>query len=88
LLKQITVPTLIYGGAFDHVTPARAMIEIAREIPGSFLFLDNYVGHDLRDKIKCFVAMTSKFFLGASQRELQEISYSPMCQNAPDDGMP
>ncbi len=85
LLKQITAPTFIYGGAFDHVTPGRAMIEIAREIPGSFLFLDNFTAHSFRGKSDCFVALTSKFFLGASNQELQETSYTPTCQRAPVD---
>lgn len=83
LLRQITAPTFIYGGAFDHVTPSRAMIEIAREIPGSFLFIDNYVSHGFSGKEDCFVELTVKFFMGASNQELQQISYSPACQMAP-----
>jgi pimeloyl-ACP methyl ester carboxylesterase len=83
LLRQINVPTLIYGGAFDHVTPAKAMIRMAQEIKGSLLYIDNYLGHGFGGKIGCVVKLTGDFFSGASNDELMELSYSPVCQDPP-----
>lgn len=83
LLKQIAAPTLIYGGAFDHVTPPKAAIRMAQEIDGSFLYIDNFLGHGLGGKIDCLLQLTSKFFIGASREELDLLTYSPICQQVP-----
>lgn len=83
LLKQINVPTLIYGGAFDHVTPPKAMLQMSQEIKNSFIFIDNYLGHGFGGKVGCIVRLTAQFFSGASSSELQQVAYSPFCQDAP-----
>ncbi len=84
LLRQIEVPTFIWGGAFDHVTPARAMFRMANEIPNNFLYIDNFLGHGISGKGECLKQMTLKFFMGADAQELHELSYRPICQDAPN----
>ncbi len=83
LLKQIDAPTLIYGGAFDHVTPPKAMIKMAQQIKGSYLFIDNYLGHGFGGKTGCFIKLTAEFFAGADNAALERIAYSDLCQSAP-----
>lgn len=83
LLKQIQAPTLVMGGSFDHVTPAPAMLRIAQEIPNSFIFLDEYVGHSFKGKSSCIDQMTEEFFDGASNDRLEELAYSSICQKRP-----
>lgn len=84
LLKQITVPTLITGGAFDHVTPAQAMVEVAENIPGSYLYIDRFLGHGFGGKVNCHLKMVAAFFSGASRQDLDLIAYSPECQDPPN----
>ncbi|MGE0527911.1 MAG: alpha/beta fold hydrolase [Bdellovibrionales bacterium] len=83
LLKQIDRPTLIFGGNFDHVTPAPAMLRIAQEISGSFIFIDPYMGHSFRGKRECLSKLMLEFFSGASNEKLEEVAYSGLCQRAP-----
>jgi len=83
LLPQISARTMIYGGAFDHVTPAQAMTRMAHQIPNSFLYIDNFLGHGLKGKTTCFFKLMEAFLTGASDAELTELTYAPICQVSP-----
>lgn len=83
LLKQISTPTMVFGGAFDHVTPAKGAIQIGQQIPGSFVFIDNYMGHGLNEHVDCFLKLSSEFMSGASRDQMTETAYSETCQAVP-----
>lgn len=83
LLHQIEVPTLIFGGAFDHVTPAASMIKMAQEIPNSYIFIDPYMGHGFMEKGACFFKLNEMFFSKSSFDSIEAFVRTPVCSGLP-----
>lgn len=83
LLHQIEAPTLIFGGAFDHVTPAASMIKMAQKIPNSYIFIDPYMGHGLKGKYSCFLKLNEVFFLKSSFDSIETLVRDPVCSGLP-----
>lgn len=75
--------TLIFGGRFDHLTPASAMEKMARKIPNNFLYLDHDIGHQVFDKPYCFINMINTFVDNGSNDQLRQIAIHPVCSNVP-----
>lgn len=82
LLKNISAPTFLFSSFYDHVTPYEAMIEMHNRLPNSYIYLDPHLGHKPQ-KPKCLMNFIASFFAGASDSDLDEISYSPACRNRP-----
>ena len=83
-LKGLKVRTFIWAGAFDPVTPARAMREMQTLIPGALLFENAYAGHGLFfEKPACALDLMQKFYGGASDDELNTMAAAAACQSAP-----
>lgn len=83
LLHQIEVPTLIFGGAFDHVTPAASMIKMAQKIPNSYIFIDPYMGHGFMGKRSCFFKLNDLFFSESSFDTIEDFVRKPICSGLP-----
>jgi pimeloyl-ACP methyl ester carboxylesterase len=82
-LVNLHMDTFIWGGKYDHVTPANAMLKMANKIPNSYIYIDQHIGHDYSTKIDCLGAFIDGFFEGVSQVELDIISKSTVCVNKP-----
>jgi pimeloyl-ACP methyl ester carboxylesterase len=82
-LQHLDMPVLIFGGEWDHVTPAKAMRKMAKEIPNHYLYLDKDLGHSTREKIECFGNFMQSFFLGKSNSVLDTVAASKSCSEVP-----
>ena len=82
-LNQIKVDTFIWGGKYDHVTPAKAMTKMAKRIPNNFLYIDQHIGHGFNFKIDCLIQFMDNFIEGTSKEILNSISNSSACITEP-----
>lgn len=60
-LLSITCPTLVIGGTDDRIVTGRASEEIARQIPGSRLYLYQGLGHGLYEEAPDFLQRVADF---------------------------
>jgi hypothetical protein len=77
------MPTFIWGGIYDHVTPAKAMVKMSKYIPDNYLYIDQHIGHDFTRKVDCLTSFIDSFFDDASKKKLNEISISSDCSTEP-----
>lgn len=63
-LGKISCPTLILGGAQDHIVGAAASSELAARIPGSQLFFYEGLGHGAYEEAKDFPERILRFLDG------------------------
>jgi pimeloyl-ACP methyl ester carboxylesterase len=82
-LVNLSMPTFIWGGIYDHVTPAKAMVKMSKYIPDNYLYIDQHIGHDFTRKVDCLTSFIDSFFDDASKNELNEISISSDCSTEP-----
>jgi pimeloyl-ACP methyl ester carboxylesterase len=83
LLKNIKVDTFIWGGKYDHVTPAKAMKKMAKRLPNNFLYIDEHIGHGFNFKTNCLIQFMDQFIEGTSKEVLNSISKSAECVDEP-----
>ena len=82
-LENISAPTFIWGGEYDHVTTAVAMRRMSLFIPNNYLYIDEHIGHGI-DKPKCLVEMMDKFFSsGIDESVLDNIKSQSFCADEP-----
>lgn len=84
-LKKVKVPVMIWGGAFDPVTPIQAMREMHRLIPDSFLFENPHCGHFVgNEKPDCALELIQSWLKLESKTKWEAIAKSDLCQSPPD----
>lgn len=82
-LVNISAPTFIWGGEFDHVTTAVAMRKMSEIIPDNYLYIDQHIGHGV-DKPACFMNMMKAFFQsGTNAKSLDIVKLDQECVDAP-----
>lgn len=82
-LAHLQMKTFIWGGKYDHVTPAKAMIKMSNLIPNNFLYIDQHVGHGVGPKLDCFIKFMDSFFDDSPINNLKIIASSSKCQLPP-----
>jgi pimeloyl-ACP methyl ester carboxylesterase len=82
-LKNLKMDTFIWGGKFDHVTPAKAMKKMSRLIPNNFLYIDQHMGHGFNLKIDCLIQFMDNFFDGSSMEVIESLSTTSQCIDKP-----
>jgi len=83
-LKTLNVPTFIWGGRFDPVTPIQAMREMHELIPQSLIWENPYAGHGLiSESPTCAIKLADMFFSGSSITDIQVLASSKACQSPP-----
>lgn len=82
-LSNLPMKTFIWGGKFDHVTPAKAMIKMAKIIPDNYLYIDQHIGHGYASKIDCFINFMDNFFSDNPKESLENIATSKTCTDEP-----
>jgi len=84
-LRNLSVRTFIWAGAFDPVTPSSVMREMHALIPNSVLYENIHAGHGLWwEKPECTLALLRQFVSGATNETLHASIASQTCQSAPD----
>lgn len=82
-LLNVKARTFIYGGFYDHVTPAEAMQRMATKVPNNFLYIDAHTGHVTVEKLDCFNTLITEFLAGQSNSNLQKVTVGPLCRVPP-----
>ena len=82
-LKNITAPTFLWSGFYDHVTPTEGMSQIAKLIPDNFLYVDPHLGHMITQKEECFLSLFEGFLAGDSSQGLKVKTLQSACQQPP-----
>lgn len=83
LYSNIQSRTFIWGAKYDHVTGPAPMVKMAESIKGSFIYIDQHLGHIPYNKAKCMAQTMEAFFAGKSNQKLEEVVKGPDCTNVP-----
>lgn len=83
-LKNLPMRAMIWGGAYDPVTPIAMMREIRDLLPNALMFENPHAGHGvISEKYACAQKLLRSFLAGAPWEATRAISQAPDCQSAP-----
>lgn len=84
-LPSLKGRTMIWGGKYDPVTPLPVMEKMAKDIPNSVLYSNDFAGHALLyEKRDCSLKLLSGFLAGETDAQLSAVITSTECQSPPD----